>query len=73
VAPSSRRDHDGPEPGGKAALKLVLELSLTGGDPITGSIGAAGEGPPVRFHGWIGLMSAINSLRAGAHRRAALS
>jgi hypothetical protein len=69
VTASSRPDHDGPEPGGEAALTLVLELSLTEADPITGSIGVEGGAPPVLFHGWIDLMSAINSLRADAAPR----
>jgi hypothetical protein len=65
VTASSRSAHDRPEPGGEAAaLTLVLELSLTAGDPITGSIGVAGGPSPVLFHGWIDLMSAINTLRA---------
>jgi hypothetical protein len=71
VRSRSRPDCDRTEPSGEAALALILELSLTGGDPITGSIGVAGEAPPVLFHGWIDLMSAINSLRADAQRRTA--
>lgn len=65
----TRPEWDRPEPGGEAALTLVLELSLTGADPITGSIGVAGGPPPMLFHGWIDLMSAINSLCADADRR----
>lgn len=67
----SRRDRGQTEPGGEAALTLIMELSLTGGDPITGSVGVAGESRPMLFHGWIDLMSAINSLRADANRRTA--
>jgi hypothetical protein len=47
-------------------LCLVLELSLGGGDPVSGTVGVAGGPPPVPFHGWIDLMSAINTLRANA-------
>jgi hypothetical protein len=47
-------------------LCLVLELSLAGGDPVSGTVGVAGGPPPVPFHGWIDLMSAINTLRANA-------
>jgi len=61
--------HDRAEPGGEAALNLVLALSLTGADPISGSVGVAGGAPPLLFHGWIDLMSAINSLRAEADGR----
>ncbi len=45
---------------------LVLELSLAGGDPVSGTVGVASAQPAMPFHGWIDLMSAINSLRAEA-------
>jgi hypothetical protein len=48
------------------AFPLVLELSLAEGDPVSGTVGVAGAEPPMPFHGWIDLMSAINSLRAEA-------
>lgn len=64
----SRTAHDRPEPDREAALTLILELSPAGADPISGSVGVAGGSPPRPFHGWIDLMSAINSLRADAGR-----
>lgn len=48
------------------AVPLVLELSLAEGDPVSGTVGVAGAQPAMPFHGWIDLMSAINSLRADA-------
>ncbi len=48
------------------AFPLVLELSLADGDPVSGTVGVAGAQPAMPFHGWIDLMSAINSLRAEA-------
>lgn len=59
---SPQHDGDTPGPAGDA-FPLDLELSLTGGDPVSGTIGILGEPPAVPFHGWIDLMSAINSLR----------
>ena len=46
-------------------FSLVLELCLTDGDPVSGTIGVSGGPPANPFHGWIDLMSAINNLRAG--------
>jgi hypothetical protein len=66
VTVNSRPDCGRPEPGGEAALTVVLRLSLTDDDPITGTVGVADGPPPVLFHGWIALMSAINGLRARA-------
>ncbi len=67
LAVTSRPRHDdaGPGPAGQA-LCLVLELSLADGNPVSGTVGVAGGPPPVPFHGWIDLMSAINTLRATA-------
>jgi hypothetical protein len=50
----------------RTAFPLVLELSLADGDPVSGTVGAADAQPAMPFHGWIDLMSAINSLRAEA-------
>jgi hypothetical protein len=46
------------------AFPLVLELSLAEGNPVSGTVGVAGGQPAMPFHGWIDLMSAINSLWA---------
>jgi hypothetical protein len=40
---------------------IALELSLSSGDPVSGTVGLPGR-PPTPFQGWIDLMSAINSL-----------
>jgi hypothetical protein len=69
VTSSPRRDGGGPESGGLAD-PLVLELSLAGGDPVNGTIRVVGGPPATPFHGWIDLMSAINSLRAAASESA---
>jgi hypothetical protein len=58
----------GPDlsPGGgprtESAGPLVLELVIAGTDPMRGTVGTPGEGPPISFRGWIDLMSAISSL-----------
>jgi hypothetical protein len=65
VTSSPRQAADGPESGGQVFC-LVLELSLADGDPISGTVCIAGVQPATPFHGWIDLMSTINSLRAGA-------
>jgi hypothetical protein len=62
---SPRQAGDRPETAGNACT-LVLELSLADGDPVSGTVGVAGAEPAMPFHGWIDLMSAINSLRAEA-------
>jgi hypothetical protein len=64
VTSSQQQGTDGPD-SGEQALFLVLELSLTNGDSVSGTVGILGGPPAVPFHGWIDLMSAINSLRAG--------
>jgi hypothetical protein len=69
VTSSPRRDGAGPGSGGQA-FRLVLELCLADGDPVSGTIGAVGGPPGAPFHGWIDLMSAINSLRAAASESA---
>jgi hypothetical protein len=51
----------GPESGAQA-LRLVLDLSVAAGEPVSGTIGVAGEPSATPFHGWIDLMSAINDL-----------
>ena len=63
MASSPRQAGDGPATTGEA-FPLVLELSLAEGDPLSGTVSAAGLQPARPFHGWIDLMSAINSLRA---------
>jgi hypothetical protein len=62
---SPPRAGDRPGTAGKP-FPLVLELSLAEGDPVSGTVGVAGSQPAMPFHGWIDLMSAINSLRAEA-------
>ncbi len=54
----------GAGPRTEEAGPLVLELVITGTDPMRGTVGRPGEGAPVSFHGWIDLMSAISSLGA---------
>jgi len=63
MASSPRQAGDGPRTAGEA-FPLVLELSLAEGDPVSGTVSVAGGQPAMPFHGWIDLMSAINSLRA---------
>jgi len=62
---SPRQAGDRPGTAG-TAFPLVLELSLAEGDPVSGTVGVVGAQPAMPFHGWIDLMSAINSLRAEA-------
>jgi len=57
---SPRQEGDGPEPAEQA---LILEVALTAGDPVSGTVGVAGRSPALPFHGWMDLMSAINTLR----------
>lgn len=64
---SPRQEADGPGPAEQA---LILELSLTAGDPVSGTVGFAGRPPAMSFHGWMDLMSAINTLRAGTGQAA---
>jgi hypothetical protein len=52
---------------------LVLELTLTDGEPLSGTVGPRGGQPPLTFHGWIALMSAIHILRADRTRDQARS
>jgi hypothetical protein len=51
---------------GPPARSLVLQLVIAPTEPLSGSVGPQQQ-PAVRvdFSGWIGLMSAINELRAG--------
>ena len=69
---SPQRKGTGPgaasEPAGRP-FPMVLMLSLGAGDPVNGTVGLVGQ-PPMPFHGWIDLMSAINSLRADAEQTA---
>ncbi len=59
---SPRQKGNEPEPPEQA---LVLELSVTAGDPVSGTVGVVGRSPAIPFHGWMDLMSAINTLRGG--------
>src|SRR5262249_52901986 len=63
MASSPRQVGDGPATTGKP-FPLTTELSVAEGDPLSGIISVAGGQPATPFHGWIDLMSAINSLRA---------
>ncbi len=64
---------DRPAVAGQAAAEapglpdrsLILQLVIADTEPLSGSV--ARQQPPIRidFSGWIGLMSAINELRAG--------
>jgi hypothetical protein len=47
-----------------ATRPLVLELTLADGEPLSGTVGLPGCQPPLAFHGWIDLMTAIHMLRA---------
>jgi hypothetical protein len=67
VTSSPQHETDGPGPAGKA-FPLVLQLALVDDDAMSGTVGVVGGPPAVPFHGWIDLMSAINSLRADADR-----
>jgi hypothetical protein len=49
------------------AHPLVLELIVAGTEPLAGTVGPAGGGLRVPFHGWIDLMAAISSLGGGYH------
>ena len=62
------RDADTPDAAQEAFL--VLELSLVHGDAVSGTIGVTGRRPATPFHGWIDLMSAINTFRADAGKTA---
>jgi hypothetical protein len=52
-------------PGGtRPGHRLVLELVIFEPEPISGLVGPAGAPDGVAFHGWIDLMSAIQTLYA---------
>ena len=59
---SPRQEGKGSGPPEQA---LILELSVTAADPVSGTVGVAGRSPGIPFHGWMDLMSAINTLRGG--------
>jgi hypothetical protein len=61
LRPQQDRDQPGPA---EKAFPLVLELSLAEGDAVRGTVGVGGGSPGTPFHGWIELMSVINTLRA---------
>jgi hypothetical protein len=46
---------------------LVLQLVIVDTEPLSGSLSLQQPNVRVDFSGWIGLMSAINELRAGKH------
>ena len=56
-----------PGPGDTAPDTLEVRIALDRGDPIHGWIEPAGA-PPVRFHGWMDLIAAINRFRAATDR-----
>ena len=45
---------------------LVLELVISGSQPLSGQVGPASAPHRIPFHGWIDLMSAIHTLCASA-------
>jgi hypothetical protein len=47
-----------------AASPLVLELVITGTEPVSGTVGPVDGAGPIAFHGWIDLMGALSSLGA---------
>jgi hypothetical protein len=57
-----------PSPPGEhpAPTLLVLELRLSPGADLDGSVGRPAETERLSFHGWIAFMSALNTLRATA-------
>ncbi len=53
------------EPSASAAgRELVLRVVMQPGEVINGDVSVADGDEPLSFHGWIGLMIAINRLRA---------
>ena len=57
---------DTPEEPGPPARSLVLQLVIAGTEPVSGWVGPQHQpAGRIDFSGWIGLMSAINELRAG--------
>jgi len=65
MASSPRQAGDGPGTAGKA-FPLVLKLPPAEGDPVSGTVSVADGQPATPFHGWIDLMSGINSLTTNA-------
>jgi hypothetical protein len=51
------------KPVGKTDEALALELIIEPGEPMSGSVGLAGQSASRPFQGWIDLMSALNGLR----------
>ncbi len=56
-----------PQARGLPAGSLVLRLVIADTEPLSGWIGPQQAAVALDFSGWIGLMSAINELRAGQH------
>jgi hypothetical protein len=54
-----RRNHRDPDP-------IVLQLELTPGRELRGSIGRGDDATSVPFHGWIDFMAALSLLRDAA-------
>jgi len=65
---TSNQPQGASEPGSTSSLRLVLELVQDDGATASGTVGPVDGSEPIRFHGWIGLMSAVNSLRARSGR-----
>jgi len=72
----ARTGEDRPEPSVTAAPgtpppagRLVLELIIADTEPLSGTVGCPGSPSRTAFHGWIDLMSAINSLRTASAER----
>jgi hypothetical protein len=53
------------DPAASGRLPIVLELVITGTEPLSGTIGLAGSSRRSQFRGWIDLMSVITALRSG--------
>lgn len=54
-------------------LRVVLDLMVADPAALTGTVALADGSFRRKFHGWIDLMSAINTLRAGADGEARAS
>ena len=60
MAPKGDQEPSEPVAGADVALAVRLQP----GDPIRGDVRCGDGAEPVTFHGWVGLMTAINRLRA---------
>jgi hypothetical protein len=50
-------------PGAPIDETFLLGLTITPGDPITGTVTGAGDGGVLAFCGWLQLMAIINDAR----------